>query len=125
MPRPRLDRGEDAVDLREQGVHYAQAWDELKQVAELLEAPVSPAWRGRARSRNAPAVTRRRWQHHVARAVHARQGIGRGVRRRRQLQPRLLHQMANREQDASSTALLTTDLNKNIPAEYPFWATPS
>jgi acetolactate synthase I/II/III large subunit len=31
-----------------QGVHYAKAWDELKQVAELLEAPVTTSLEGKS-----------------------------------------------------------------------------
>src|SRR5690606_3182236 len=31
-----------------QGVHYAKAWDELKAVAELLEAPVSTSLEGKS-----------------------------------------------------------------------------
>jgi acetolactate synthase-1/2/3 large subunit len=31
-----------------QGVHYAQAWDELKQLAELLEAPVTTSLEGKS-----------------------------------------------------------------------------
>jgi acetolactate synthase-1/2/3 large subunit len=52
-----------------QGVHYAKAWAELRQVAELLERRSARAWKGRARSprhtscrlvRAAPAC-RARW----------------------------------------------------------------
>ena len=44
-----------------QGVHYAQAWDRLRALAELLEAPVVTSLAGEERvPRDAPAVGRAR-----------------------------------------------------------------
>jgi acetolactate synthase-1/2/3 large subunit len=39
---------EDPVIWAGQGVHYAQAWDELREVAELLEAPVATSLQGKS-----------------------------------------------------------------------------
>jgi len=39
---------EDPVIWAGQGVHYAEAWDELREVAELLEAPVATSLQGKS-----------------------------------------------------------------------------
>jgi thiamine pyrophosphate-dependent acetolactate synthase large subunit-like protein len=43
-----LVRAERPVIYAGQGVHYAQAWDELKTLAELLEAPVTTSLGGKS-----------------------------------------------------------------------------
>ena len=92
-----------------QGVHYAKAWPELRQVAELLEAPVGTSMEGKsafpethplALGAGGPTMSR-------ALATHVRD-VGRGLRRRRELQPRLLHPMARRRTSASSTTPWTS-----------------
>ena len=82
-----------------QGVHYAKAWPELRQVAELLEAPVGTSMEGKSAFPETHALSLgRRRQHDVACAGDSRARVGRGLRRRRQLQPGLFDPVADGRQ---------------------------
>ena len=82
-----------------QGVHYAKAWPELLQVAELLEAPVGTSMEGKSAFPETHALSLGAGGNTMSRALatHVRD-IGRRLWRRRQLQPGLLHPMADGEQ---------------------------
>src|SRR6266852_3668121 len=43
-----LARAERPVMYAGQGVHYARAWDQLRELAELLEAPVTTRLEGKS-----------------------------------------------------------------------------
>ena len=73
-------------------MHYA-AWPELKQVAELLEAPVGTSMEGKSAFPETPPLALGAGGHDVARAGDSRGRIGRGLRRGRELQPGLFHQL--------------------------------
>ena len=83
-----------------QGVHYAKAWPELRQVAELLEAPVGTSMEGKsAFPETHPLCARRGRSQHDSRAGRSRQRLGYGVRRGRELQPRVFNQMAHQREN--------------------------
>src|SRR6202035_5966557 len=44
----RLVKAERPVIYAGQGVHYAKAWDALRELAELLEAPVTTSLQGKS-----------------------------------------------------------------------------
>ena len=105
-----------------QGVHYAKAWPELKQVAELLEAPVTTSLEGKsAFPENHPLALGSGGARALARRRGARRGIRRGVRRRRELHGDELRPALSRPQDKTfiHNTIEPLDIDKNIPTEYP------
>ena len=84
-----------------QGVHYAQAWAELKALAELLEIPVTTALEGKSSfPENHPLSLGSGGAANPDTGVPAPAGRGRDLRRRLQLrQDRLRHPVPDRGQD--------------------------
>ncbi len=105
-----------------QGVHYAKAWAELKELAELLEAPGHHQPGGQellpgetTRCPSAPAAAPCP-QHGLA----AHHGRRRRLRHRLQLQPHRLRHPASRRSDKTyiHNTLDPADINKDIPAQH-------
>ena len=94
-----LDQREDADDLRGPGRALRESVARAPSSRRVARGAGRHEHGGKERvPRNAPAGAGRGRPHHVARAGHSRPRVGRGVRRRRELQPGLLDQMAHRGQ---------------------------
>ncbi len=87
-----------------QGVHYAEAWDELKELVELLEAPITTSLEGKsAFPENHPLSLGSGGRAMPEQVWDIVQDGGRHLRRRRQLQPHQLWHPASRRARPSST----------------------
>ena len=102
-----------------QGVHYAKAWAELKELAELLEAPVTTSLEGKSAFPE---------NHPLSLGSGGARDPGAGApllqRRRRHLRHRLqlhAHQLRHPVPAAARpiihATLDPTDINKDVPAE--------
>jgi acetolactate synthase-1/2/3 large subunit len=103
-----------------QGVHYAKAWNELRQVAELLEAPVATSMEGKSAFPETHALSLGAGGNTMSRALatHVRESdlvLGVGV----SFSPGYSIRWPVENKRYIHATIEERDLNKIIPAEFP------